>query len=86
MSARKTKIMAFAGEDPVFSKTVLDDRVLEQVSYFTYKDNKVIMKGLMNFRQFALSLTMIFGKKIKDIRTRMYDVMAISLLLHGCES
>jgi hypothetical protein len=36
ISHQKTKIMAFKGTEPVRSKIVIDNRMLEQVNTFTY--------------------------------------------------
>jgi hypothetical protein len=35
-SYQKTKIMAFKGTEPIRSKTVIDNMILEQVNTFTY--------------------------------------------------
>jgi hypothetical protein len=36
ISHKKTKIMAFKGTEPVRSKIVIDNMILEQVNTFTY--------------------------------------------------
>jgi len=40
----KTKLMAFKGREPVRSKIVIDNKIIDQVNYFNYLWNWYIMK------------------------------------------
>ena len=37
ISVQKTKSMAFKGRDPVQTKTVIDNKIIEQVNLFNYE-------------------------------------------------
>jgi len=39
MSVQKTKLMEFKEEDPVRSKTVIDNKITEQLNSFDYLEN-----------------------------------------------
>ena len=39
MSVQKTKWMAFRGRDPVRTKVVIDNKIIEQVKIFNYLGN-----------------------------------------------
>ena len=94
ISTRKTKVMAFAGKDPVRSKIVLDNRILEQVSHFTYlgcdvsyEKDKEILRRVSRFQTVCGFINRTFRRRVrKDTQARLYDVMAVPLLLYGCES
>ena len=40
-STTKTKVMGFQGKEPIRTKIMLNDRILEQVSYFIYLGNDI---------------------------------------------
>ena len=41
MSIQKTKSVAFKGRDPVRTKTVIDNKIIEQVNSFNYLGNVI---------------------------------------------
>jgi hypothetical protein len=43
-SVVKTKLKAFKGREPVRSKIVIDNKIIEQVNYFNYLWNWYIMR------------------------------------------
>jgi hypothetical protein len=43
-SVEKTKLMVFKGRESVRSKTVIDNKIIEQVNYFNYLGNWYIKK------------------------------------------
>ena len=46
ISVQKTKSMAFKGRDPVRTKIVIDNKIIEPVSSFNYLGNISYEKGL----------------------------------------
>jgi len=47
-SAQKTKLMAFKGRDPVRTKIVIDNKIIEQVNLFNYLENMISYEGEMD--------------------------------------
>jgi len=45
ISVQKTKFMAFKGRDPVRTKIVIDNKIIEQVNLFNYLENMVFYEG-----------------------------------------
>jgi len=45
LSVLKTKSMAFKGRDPVRTKTVIDNKIIEQVNLFNYLENMISYEG-----------------------------------------
>jgi len=41
ISAQKTKLMAFKGQDPVRSKIVIENKIIEEVNSFNYLGNLI---------------------------------------------
>jgi hypothetical protein len=41
MSVEKTQLVAFKGREPVTSKTVIDNKIIEQVNFFYYLGNVI---------------------------------------------
>ena len=39
ISAQKTKLVAYKGQEPVRSKIVIDNKIIEQVNSFLYSEN-----------------------------------------------
>jgi len=48
ISAQKTKLMAFKGRDPVRTKIVIDNKIIEQVNLFYYLGNMISYEGELN--------------------------------------
>jgi hypothetical protein len=49
ISVQKTKSMAFKGRDPVRTKIVIDNKIIERVKSFNYLGNTVCFSELGNF-------------------------------------
>jgi len=67
ISVQKTKSMAFKGRDPVRTKIVIDNKIIEQVNLFDYLANMVSYEGeldignkLNNFLNIAGILNDVF--------------------------
>ena len=94
MSVKKTKIMAFKGKDPIRSKIVIEDKILEQVSDFKYlgceisfKYDKDIEQKVNKFQAICGTIQRTFKNKIrKETKMKFYKVMALPTLLYGSET
>jgi len=49
ISVQKTKSMAFRGRDPVRTKTVIDNKIIEQVNSFNYLGNMISYEKELDF-------------------------------------
>jgi len=83
--------MAFKGRDPVRTKIVIDNKIIEQVSLFNYLGNMISYEGeldidnkLNNF----LKITGILNKQktLKKTRIKLYNTLALPVLLYGSET
>ena len=68
MSVQETKSMAFKGRDPVRTKTVIDNRIIEKVKLFDYLGNMIsyekeldIDSKLRNYVKITGNLNNVFG-------------------------
>jgi len=48
ISVQKTKLIAYKGRDPVRTKIVIDNKIMEQVNLFNYLGNIIFYEGEMN--------------------------------------
>ncbi|XP_039275024.1 uncharacterized protein LOC120349129 [Nilaparvata lugens] len=86
--------MAFKGKYPIRSKIVIDNKVLEQVSQFSYlgceisyKDELDVEKKVGRFQMICGSISRTLGKKATTSTImKCYKTMAAPLLLYGSES
>lgn len=93
ISTSKTHIMAFCGKDPVRSKIVVENQVLNQVSNFNYLGNDIsynydrdVEKKLSRFQLMCGTIRRTLGKKTrKETQLKFYKTMAIPTLLYGSE-
>jgi len=67
ISVQKTKWMAFKGQDPMRTKIVIDNKIIEQVNLFNYLGNMASYEGeldidnkLNNFLKIAGILNNVF--------------------------
>ena len=70
ISVQKTKSMAFRGRDPVRTKIIIDNKIMEQVNSFNYLGNMIsyekeldIDNKLHNYLKITDILNMILGHK-----------------------
>ena len=81
----KTKVMAFRGKEPLRTKIIINDQILEQVSLFNnlgnyigYDRNYDIAIKLDNFQRICGTVNRIFRSKVRrDIKLESYKVMAV---------
>lgn len=94
ISTSKTKIMAFWGSDPIRSKIVILNKVLEQVSQFNYLGcdvsflgNLDLVRKINRFQQICRTLIRSLENKTRiDTLMKFYKVMALPTLLCSSES
>jgi hypothetical protein len=86
--------MAFKGTEPIRSKIVLDNMILEQVNTFTYQgcnisyqEEKDIHSKITNFLQILglLNNTPKPNLVQRSTRLKLYKTLALPTLLYGSE-
>ena len=94
ISVQKMKSMAFKGRDPVRTKIVIDNKIIEQVNSFNYLGNMIsyereldIDNKLNNYLKIIGILNNVFRpqKFLKKTRTKLYNTMALPVLLYCSE-
>jgi hypothetical protein len=87
--------MAFKGRDPVRTKIVIDGKIIEQVNTFKYLGNMIsyereldIEKKLNNYLKITGILNNVFRpqKALKKTRIKLYNTLALPVLLYGSET
>jgi hypothetical protein len=88
--------MAFKGRDPVRTKLIIDYKIIEQVNLFNCLGNMISDVGeldvdnkLNNFLKITGILNNVFRpqkKKLKKRRIKLYNTLALPLLLYGSET
>ena len=75
ISVQKTKSMAFKGRDPVRTKTVIDNKIIEQVNSFNYLGNMIsyekemdIDNKLHNYLKIISIINNVFRPQKKPLR------------------
>jgi len=94
ISVQKTKSMAFRGRDPVRTKIVIDNNIIEQVNSFNYLGNISYEKELdidnklHNYLKITGILNNFFRpqKTLKKTRIKLYNTLALPVLLYGSET
>ena len=94
ISTAKSKVMAFKGKDPVRTKIVVRDCILEQVSTFnylgcslTYKKDSDINNKISRFQSVCGTIhRSLKGRARKDTELKFFKVMAVPLLMYGSEA
>jgi len=95
VSVQKTKLMAFKGRDPVRTKIVIDNKIIEEVNLFSYLGNMISYEGeldidnkLNNFLKITGILNNVFRpqKTLKRTRIKLYNTLALPVLLYGSET
>jgi hypothetical protein len=94
ISCAKTKTLAFKGKDPVRSKVVIANKIIEQVNTFRYLGVDIsytrevdVGNKLHKFIKVtgAINRTLPANKVRKETRTRVYNTLAVPTLIYGCE-
>ena len=87
--------MAFKGRDPVRTKIVIDNKIIEQVNLFNCLGNMISYEGeldidnkLNNFLKITGVLNKVFRpqKTLKKTRIKLHNTLALPVLLYGSET
>jgi hypothetical protein len=87
--------MAFRGQDPIRSKIIIDNRIIEQKNSFNYLGNLIsyenemdIDNKLNNYLKIIGILNNVFRSKkaLKERRSKLYNTLALPTLLYGTEN
>jgi len=91
---QKTKWMAFKGRDLVRTKILIDNKIIEEVKLFNYLGN-IFCEGdldIDNKLNKILNITGILNsehrpqRNLKTTRIKLYNTLALPVLLYGCET
>jgi hypothetical protein len=94
ISRQKAKIMDFKGTEPIRRKTVIDNKILEQMNTCTYlscnisyQEEKDIHTKITNFLQILglLNNTLKPNLAQRSTRLKLYKTLALPTLLYGSE-
>jgi len=87
--------MAFKGRDPVRTKIIVDNKIIEQVNSFNYLENMIsyekeldIDNKLHEYLKITGILIDVFRpqKPLKKTRIKLYNTLALPVLLYGSET
>ena len=81
--------MAFRGRDPVRTKIVIDNKIIEQVNSFTiYEKELDIDNKLHNYLKMTGILNNVFRpqKTLKKTSIKLYNTLILPVLLYGSET
>ena len=87
--------MVFKGRDAVRTKIVTDNKIIEHVNLYNYLGNVISYEGeldidnkLNNFRIITYILNNVFRpqKALKKATIKLYNTMALPVLLYGSET
>jgi hypothetical protein len=94
ISHQKTKFMAFKGTEPIRSKIVIDNMILEQVNTVTclgcnisYQEEKDIHSKITKSLQILGLLNNALKPNLvqRSTRLKLYETLALPTLLYGSE-
>jgi hypothetical protein len=94
ISPEKSETMPFLGEDAVRCKLIVDKKYLQQVKNFkylsceiAYGSEKDIQQKVAKFAQVLGILNNTFKRTLvqKSSRIKVYNALALPILLHGSE-
>jgi hypothetical protein len=92
ISVHKTKSVASKGRVPVRTKTVIDNKIIEQINSFNYLGNIIaydkeldIDNKLHNYLKITGILNNVFKRQnsLKKTRIKLYNTLAVLVLLYG---
>ena len=86
--------MAFKGRDPVRTKIVIDNKIIEKVNSFNYLGNMISYEKELDVdnKLHNLKITGIINnvfrpqKTLKKTRIKLYNTLALPFLLYGSET
>jgi len=87
--------MAFEGRDPLRTKIVIDNKIIEKVNSFNYLGNMIsyekelgIDNKLHNYLKITGILNNVFRPQITltKTRTKLYNTLALPVLSYGSET
>jgi len=87
--------MAFRERDPLRTKTVIDNKIIEQVNSFNYLGSVISYKKkldidnkLHNYLKITGNLNNVLGHKntLKKTRIKLYNTLALPVLLYGSKT
>jgi hypothetical protein len=87
--------MAFRGQDPVRTKIVIDNKIIEQVNSLNYLGNMISYDkelDIDNKLQKKIKITGILNnvfkpqKSLKKTRIKLHNTLALPVLLYGSET
>ena len=84
--------MAFEGRDPVRTKIVIDNKIIEQINLFNYLGNMISYEGIYNKLNNILKITDILNnvfraqKTLKKTRIKLYNTLVLPVFLYGSET
>ena len=87
--------MIFKGQDPVRTKIVIDNKIIEQVNSFNYLGNMISNEKELdsdnkvhNYLKITGILNNVFRpqKSLKKTRIKLYNTLALPVLLYGSET
>ena len=87
--------MAFRGRDPVRTKIIIDNKIIEQVNSFNCLGNMISYENevdsdnkLHNYLEITGTLNNVFRpqKTLKKTRIKLYNTLALPVLLYGSET
>jgi len=95
ISVQKTKSMVLKGQDPVRTKTVIDNKIIERVNSFNYLGNMISYEKeldtdnkLHNYLKITGIINDVFRlqKTLKKTRIKLYNTLALPVSLYGSET
>jgi hypothetical protein len=86
--------MVFKGRDPIRSKIVIHNKIIEQVNSFNYLknlisyENEMYTHKLNNYLKITGIINNVFRlkKTLKKTRIKLYNMLALPTLLYGSEN
>ena len=95
ISVQKTKSVAFKGRYQVRNKIVIGNKIIEQVNLFKYLGNVISYEGELDIDNKLNNILKITGilnnvfrpqKSLKKTRIKLYNTLALPVLLYGSET
>jgi hypothetical protein len=94
ISCKKSKVMAFIGQEPVCSKVTINDKIFEQVNEFKYLGCQISYEGERDVKNKISKFLQVTGiinnvskpnQVQKSSRMKIYNTLAIPTLIYGSE-
>jgi hypothetical protein len=94
VSCKKSKVMAFIGQEPVRCKITINDKIFEQVNEFKYFGCQILYEGERDVKNNISKFLQVTGtinnvlkpnQVQKSSRMKIYNTLAIPTLIYGSE-